>query len=188
MMDNSTGHTRKRENGLDEKQLGKFWGGNEYAINIRTTTVTEVGEYSPTYHVGQEQCLQFKDTDEGPYYLSPTKRHDQKYDRETGEVRTRERTRMELVQDLKRKGFKLKSSYSKEEIKRLARQNNIPLTVEERKIEPGWCNKSKGLLQILYERGFINPEDKISKYTVNGKKTHLDENKQVKEEFKAYHL
>ena len=44
---------------------------------------------------------------------------------------------------------------------------------------PGWVNKPKGLLQILFERGFIDPElvKKPSKmrYSRNGKKDDIDE-------------
>ena len=38
-------------------------------------------------------------------------------------------------------------------------------------IEEGWCNKPKGALQVLYERGFIDPLcDAIKTYTMKGQK------------------
>ena len=33
---------------------------------------------------------------------------------------------------------------------------NIETTKEIQKVEEGWLGKSKGMLQILWERGFIN--------------------------------
>ena len=81
----------------------------------------------------------------------------------------------------------MRQSYIKEQIHNLARQHNIPLRVQEQKIRPGWCSKSKGLLQILYERGYINV-DKLDKYGIEGTRQHKDENGQARQEHKPYLL
>ena len=51
---------------------------------------------------------------------------------------------------------------------------NLPIKFERRKIIEGWSGKQKGMLQILWERGFIDPmltrEEVVRKYSVNGKK------------------
>jgi hypothetical protein len=44
---------------------------------------------------------------------------------------------------------------------------NLPVDYTEDVIEEGWLNKPKGSLQILYERGFIDP-DNIGQYTDMG--------------------
>ncbi len=44
--------------------------------------------------------------------------------------------------------------------------------IEELKKEEGWVAKPKGMLQILWEQGWID-ETKIQAYTMNGKKDAL---------------
>ena len=50
----------------------------------------------------------------------------------------------------------------------------IPIEYEREKIDEGWINKGKGLLQILWERGFIDlslsSKEIMKKYSVSGKK------------------
>ena len=45
LMDQSSGHTKKRENGLDVSKMSKNWGGNKDHV-MRSTTVREVGEFA----------------------------------------------------------------------------------------------------------------------------------------------
>ena len=45
--------------------------------------------------------------------------------------------------------------------------NDISVTKVIQKMEEGWFKKPKGMLQILWERGFIDTE-KVSQYTLNG--------------------
>ncbi len=51
----------------------------------------------------------------------------------------------------------------------LCKQHNLPTEVIEQKIVEGWEGKQKGLLQILWERGFVDVEN-LSAYTVDGRK------------------
>jgi hypothetical protein len=44
--------------------------------------------------------------------------------------------------------------------------NPVQMTMPE--ITEGWEGKPKGMLQILFERGFINPE-RMTEYTVDGR-------------------
>ena len=66
LMDHSTGHMRKRNDGLDAKQLGKCWGGKG-GHSMRKTIVTEVWDYPHTHQVGEEQCLQFQENNDCPF-------------------------------------------------------------------------------------------------------------------------
>lgn len=136
---------------------------------MKINLVTEVGPYNTTYHVGEEQSLQFKNTYEGPFYLTPEERMAQKNDRYTGEVKERAKTKGELLEEMKRQGFQKKGTYNKEQLVRLAEQHNVPLTVRKRVKEIGWWNKGKGLLQILWVRGFID-ENKLDEYSLKGLK------------------
>ena len=73
----------------------------------------------------------------------------------------------ELVQLLKdKKNIVVQGNLKK--IQELATHNNIPLQHEVPIIKEGWVNKPKGMLQILYERGFLDPK-KINSYTIEGK-------------------
>ena len=52
----------------------------------------------------------------------------------------------------------------------LCKTNNLPISCEVPIIDEGWEGKSKGMLQVLWERGFIDPEKTDQDYTVNGEK------------------
>ncbi len=44
----------------------------------------------------------------------------------------------------------------------------IPVQITMPEITEGWEGKPKGMLQILFERGFINPE-RMTEYTIDGR-------------------
>jgi hypothetical protein len=52
----------------------------------------------------------------------------------------------------------------------LCKNKDIPIEEEINKIIKGWEGKPKGMLQILWERGFIDPAKKKEDYTIHGKK------------------
>ena len=83
------------------------------------------------------------------------------------------------------KKIKTKSPHTKvkgilKAIQDLAKTLEIPIEYERDKIEEGWMGKQKGMLQVLWECGFIDPllatKELTKKYTVNGKK---DENGKI---------
>ena len=49
-----------------------------------------------------------------------------------------------------------------------AKQNGICSKVTSAKVVEGWQGKAKGLLHVLWERGFIDTTN-LDKYTMNGK-------------------
>ena len=57
-----------------------------------------------------------------------------------------------------------------DDIKRLTAGLGIPLSVEEEELESkGWVGQAKGLLQILWERGWIDDTKNPNKhYTISG--------------------
>ena len=59
-----------------------------------------------------------------------------------------------------------------DDIKMLAAGLGIPLSVEEEELESkGWVGQAKGLLQILWERGWIHDTKNPNKhYTISGRK------------------
>ncbi len=56
--------------------------------------------------------------------------------------------------------------------KKIAENNGILTKIEEQIIEEGWEGKLKGMLQILWEWGWID-EGRLQDYTVNGQKDAL---------------
>ena len=85
-----------------------------------------------------------------------------------------------MIKSLKVKGIQDPRG-SKEKIQELAKSHNIPLQYDEVVVKEGWVGKAKGALQVLFERGWIDP-DNICKYTGKGVKhtdvlcTKLDDN------------
>jgi hypothetical protein len=56
-------------------------------------------------------------------------------------------------------------------IEHLAAASNRSLT---KSIKEGWVGKPKGMLQVLWERGFIDPAIGWHNYMLNGKKDNFD--------------
>jgi hypothetical protein len=56
----------------------------------------------------------------------------------------------------------------------LCGQQNILVTVEEYQVKEGWLGKPKGMLQILWDRGWIDSTKVVSgrsmRYSKDGKK------------------
>ena len=102
LMDASAGHGKRREGGLDEKVMSKSWGCNKDYI-MRETVVPELGPHTPTHHIGQRQSMQFEEADEGPFYLTPDQRINQKHPVVTEEVKARQKTKVEILTELKLK-------------------------------------------------------------------------------------
>mmetsp|Transcript_20238 Transcript_20238/g.30376 ORF Transcript_20238/g.30376 Transcript_20238/m.30376 type:complete len:108 (-) Transcript_20238:16-339(-) len=80
--DHSSGHDRLRPDGLNANEMNKMYGGN--GTKMRDTTIknaTYLGPHSPKLQIGDIQCMQFKDGDEGPFWMSEQERALNKYDR-----------------------------------------------------------------------------------------------------------
>ena len=52
----------------------------------------------------------------------------------------------------------------------MAERAGISLTYQKQDVLQGWEGKAKGMEQILWERGWIDPSQDRRTYTVNGKK------------------
>ena len=58
-------------------------------------------------------------------------------------------------------------------MEQLAKEYGISLTCEEEVVEEGWLEKPKGLLQVLWERGWVD-ENRVSEYSLKGTKIQQD--------------
>ncbi len=78
LMDQSSGHGKKMDRGLNAIEMSMRYGGN-----IRNTTINELGNYPAKLNVGGTQSLSFISGDEGPFYLSAEEREGLKFDKFT---------------------------------------------------------------------------------------------------------
>jgi hypothetical protein len=89
-------------------------------------------------------------------------------DRPSGKKIKRFRNKGDLLKELQSRGVSAKGR--KNELQILCKQKNIPIEEELDEVVEGWEAKPKGMLQILWERGFVDPLKKKEDYTLQGKK------------------
>ena len=136
---------------------------------MRNTTINELGTYPAQLEVGDSQSLSCLFGDNGPFYLSVEEREGLKFDLFTGERKMSKKTKKMLVKEIKETGFQIRGHLSKDELKRITNEKGIRHTYELFVKKEGWIGKPKGLLQILWERGFID-EKNLHLYSLKGKK------------------
>ena len=160
---------------------------------MRDTSVTEVGQYSSLLKVGDLQILSFADGDEGPFWMNDTERLETKDDVVTSEVITKQKTKTELLIELRQKGVDTTvKRFLKTELITLASEHHIPISKTDNDVVKGWMHKPKGMLQILWERGFIDSTKvktaRSSRYSKDGKKGDLNDEGELTEEGKLYSM
>ena len=174
LFDSSSGHAKKRVDGLDAKAMNKNW--HSAPSPARNTKIErQEGFVGPYYDasnpemvtIGEEQSMNFTSDDAGPFWLSAEEREIQRHDRvvEIPEAKRKERDKVkkELIPELmdteygKKEGetnlWKMKHA----ELAKMAEMNGIAIKITPTtKTLYGWEGKGKGLLQIAYERGWID--------------------------------
>jgi hypothetical protein len=109
--------------------------------------------------------------DDGPFWMTPTEREMKQKDTVIpNKTVKRKYTKDELILKLQEKG--VSATGNMKNIERLCRNMEVPLLELVDKTQLGWEGQPKGMLQILWERGWID-ENKLGKYTVSGKKNEL---------------
>ena len=88
-------------------------------------------------------------------------------DRDTGKFKKVKYTRSELIKMLAEKNIIAQGNLKK--IQEIARNSDVPIEQDKPIIEEGWVGKPKGMMQLLYERSFLD-STKLDLYTLNGKK------------------
>ena len=187
MFDASTGHRKKRDDGLDIAVMSKGFGGSQPKMHD-TTILDDYHPYdhkdgSPVLEKGDTQAMVFQPTDAGPFWLSPQERDE----RRTTQVipdpngEKRDRTKQEMYDELLAKGIQLKckflNKFTHPELQDLCRKHDIEIQKVKEKVINGWVGQPKGMLQILWERGWID-EDRVSEYQLLSK----DEDGEIDEE------
>ena len=174
--DNSAGHNKSRPNGLNSKSMNKYFGGtnNEPLHESEIKDETYLGEYEVPgkLKVGDFQSFEYKEGDIGPYYYSPSERLAKKYDAtiENESVESFFNTKQLIQRINEGTSLNITTNMAYTKVKAIAIKEKIPLKYSHPKVIKGWMNKSKGMMQILYERGFINPNWSVKDCTQKGLK------------------
>jgi len=161
LFDHSCGHDRKAAGALDAKALNVGYGGSQPHMSPSEIVAVHgfLGEHARTLNVGNFQSFQFSDDNSGPFYLTEADRAQKKENTETGRLLRRKKTKKELSNELlegRHVDVRLIPSTLKG-LQEKATQFNIELEIEVELIEEGWVGKPKGLGQIAWERGLLDP-------------------------------
>lgn len=108
---------------------------------------------------------------------------------DTSRPKTKKRyySKAELAKQLDDAGFGRGDGLKRKELQERSIEFGLPKFVEEEEILEGWEGKPKGLLQVLWERGWIDPAilNPEKHYTMDGKP---DEYGHVNKQFSLVHL
>ena len=76
LFDYSSGHSKKRVNGLDANAMSKSYGGTQSRLRDAPIYQEEgiLGRFPRKVSVGEVQEMVFRDKDDGPFWLIPTER------------------------------------------------------------------------------------------------------------------
>ena len=162
-LDHSSGHARKQDNGLYVGAMNRDFGGAQPAMH--DTVVPEVGPFSPKVQTGEVQSMVFKEGDAGPFWMKPAEQEKRKHDQATNRTRKKNKTKAELLHSLFPAG-RAPKEMAKLRVKKLqemATAQGISTEVETAVVVEGWMGKPKGIRQVLYERGYLDP-DRLSEY------------------------
>ena len=170
-VDHSCGHNRQRDDGLNASKMNKNYGGKQRIPHDSKILSCEgyFGLFAHKLEVGKSQQFAFSEDDDGSFWLPAVERQRRCDDIKTGVFKTTELSVKQLMIEIniKMPSMQMKDMKNKppEDIKRLATGLDIALSKEEEVIkEKGWSGKAKGLLQVLWERGFIDETKKVSKF------------------------
>ena len=131
-----------------------------------------LGMHERTINVGDTQSFVFKPDNVGPFSMTEQERELNRHDRirppATGNPRKRNKTNAELKAELgplnvlndNRWQYRLK------ELQDMARAKDVDITTNVTRERKGWQGQPKGLLQVLWERGWIDTGN-LDKYTMN---------------------
>jgi hypothetical protein len=104
----------------------------------------------------------------GPFWMTPQQRELNRIDRLLPPApRMRNKTIAELKAELGPLGVLNDSrQYRHAELQQIARDKNLDTRVERTRDRKGWEGQPKGLLQVLWEQGWID-EGQLQRYTID---------------------
>ena len=170
LFDHSSGHSKHRPDGLSSIRMKKTFGGK--GLPMRPTIIEQeagfLGPFQRKLQPGQTQHLTFQPDDVGPCWLTPAEQEASRHDTIIGVPKEIQRSRAQLIFDLAAKGANTKGK-NKSDLVFLCPQYQVPTSTQISRVKEGWEGKSKGLVQVLWERGLIDVT-KLNSYTLTGRK------------------
>ena len=143
---------------VSEMRLG--YGGKQRIMHSTEIKAEKgyLGTHPRVLNVGDVQHMVFREGDYGPFWLTPEQRLERIHS-VYEDMEQKDKTKPELLQELRTKGFQAIGLRGRKvaELKVIAENYGIELRkmVRKEKVK-GWMGKPKGLLQVLWERGFID--------------------------------
>jgi adenine C2-methylase RlmN of 23S rRNA A2503 and tRNA A37 len=115
--------------------------------------------------------MYFLEGDNGPFWMTMALQAKTKHDRQLGTARPRNKTKIELLKDLRQSGYDTtKQRYRKDDLMALCGQRDIFVIIKECGVKEGWFGKPKGMLQILWEHGWIDATKVVSAQSMHDSK------------------
>lgn len=173
LFDHSQVHANKCDSALNALTMSKHLEGARQQVRDTIIMSEEgyLGKHSPAFlSSGDTQSMVFMADDCGLGYLTPDQPDLDQHNQTTGKCKVVEKRRhfsnnsTTKVQCYNRSKVSPKQNFKI----CLVRDNGIETHKQVDKILLGWEGKSNGLLQILWERGLLNPK-LLEKYTLEGK-------------------
>ena len=178
LFDHSNGHDRMQPDGLSVSKIGIKYGGKQ--PHMRNSKLTDPHLFGP-YHTkdfklqpGDTQSMSFSsdaDNIDGPCSYSLPKREAKRHDKTSGKTQHKDILKIDLIQALKNEGVRDPKG-TKKQLQKLCTERNLPTRYTTQSVTEGWLGKQKGSFQILYERGWLDP-DHLSMYTEKGKEDEM---------------
>ena len=160
--------------GLNLSKLNVRHGGKQPKMRQSIITPDLLGPFhsqvSPL-QPGMYQSMFFASDDQGPCYYNLEEREIHRLDINKGGSKEKEMTIEQLKNVLKGAGDPNPKG-NKSRLMTKCKNLGLPTLLTEDNVDEGWVGKAKGSLQILFERGWINP-DCIHLYTAKGKKSSV---------------
>jgi hypothetical protein len=173
IFDHSQGHAKKLTNGLDAYSMNRGFGGVQPKMRESTIMAEDgyLGMHERTVDVGGTQSFVFQPGDAGPFWMTTQERELNRHDRVLpalpGHPRTRNKTISELKAELEPFNIlNARRSYRLLELQELARVHGVDVKIIKTREKKGWQGQAKGLLQVLWERGWID-EGNLERYTMD---------------------
>jgi len=159
-VDNSSGHGKAKVDGLNVAKMSSSWGGKQPKLRDSIITENCLGPYNPLLKVGDTQCMVFAPGCLPPHFDHFAPQNDQSL----GATKMRNMYKAELVLAIVTAYPLMKVDKLKvDELRSRAVELKIATTLTEDHIKEGYMHKAKGVKQVLFERGWLDPSN-IGKY------------------------
>ena len=158
--------------------MNKGFGGAQPKMReSKIENITYLGnfEHSQKLQIANTQSMVFTAIYQGPFYLSAEEKETRRFGVRHNETKSKKHTKAKLVALIfEKSNGTTKAQGTLKEIQAVARNMQILLEYDRIKTSEGWVGKPKGMLQILWERGHIDPtmtrQEILRKYSVHGKR------------------